>query len=277
MKVKTLHLMIITIIGTLLAGGYFYLRETDAQTPLGEIQLEECFGSLTILYDNYLFADELVAEWGFSCLIEIEDQVILFDTGGDPEILTHNINELEIDVSEIDCIVLSHEHWDHIGGLEAVLDENPGIPVYIPEMFPYHIKSTIRSLGGEVVETVNSTKICESVATTLVLRGPPFEHSLMICTEDGLILVTGCSHPGVDKLVMNAHELTGRDICLVIGGFHLGGASLSVLDDIVDVFDMVGVRRVAATHCTGDVSIDFFRDYYGDEFIEVGAGFNMDF
>ena len=261
----------------IILGGGFVFYNPSNEEPSGQLQLVPCEGSLTILYDNYVFDSSCQAEWGFSCLIETSEMVILFDTGGEPEVLRHNIEALEVDVSEIDCIVISHEHWDHIGGIEVILGEKPDIPVYVPENCPYRIMSSIRSLGGNCIETGNATKITDSISTTVTLNGPPYEQALMIQTNDGLIVVTGCSHPGVDNLVRNAYDLTEESIGLVIGGFHLGNAGDSQLDRICDELDEIGVVCVAASHCTGDNSIDYFRERYGDSFVESGVGFVYEF
>ncbi len=258
--------------------GSAYIFTQNKETPLtGFMQLEPCTGSLTILYDNYIHDSSGRAEWGFSCLIEIEDTTILFDTGGEPEVLRHNIEAFNVDVSEIDCIVLSHEHWDHIGGMEVILSESPGLPVYLPEDTPYHVTSTLRSLGGECIELENSTRICDSIATTLTLDGPPREQALMIRTQDGMILVTGCSHPGVHNLARTAYEVMGVEIQLVIGGFHLGGASEATLNGICDELDDLGVEKISATHCTGDEAREYFRERYGEDFVESGVGFHLEF
>ena len=261
----------------IIIGGYFVFFSSIEEEVYGQVQLEPCEGCLTILYDNYVFDPRCQAEWGFSCLIETPEMVILFDTGGEPEVLRNNIEALEVDVSQIDCIVISHEHWDHIGGIEVILGEKPDIPVYVPEDFPYHIMSSIRSLGGNCIETGNATKITESISTTNTLNGPPNEQALMIQTDDGLILVTGCSHPGVENLARNAYDLTEESIRLVIGGFHLGNAGDSQLGRICDVLDEIGVEHVSASHCTGDDSIDYFREHYGDSFVESGVGFVYEF
>lgn len=266
---------IIFIAGVLLIilGGYFIFYSSTEEEAYGFVQLEPCEGSLTVLYDNYVFDSRCQAEWGYSCLIETPEMVILFDTGGEPEVLRHNIEAFDVDISEIDCIVISHEHGDHVGAIEIILEEKPGIPVYVPEGFPYNIMSSIRSLGGNCIEAVNATKITESISTTNILSGPPPEQALMIKTTEGLILVTGCSHPGIDNLARNAYDLTGENIELVIGGFHLGNMGEYQLDRICDELDEIGVMSVSATHCTGDDSIDYFRERYGDSFMESGAGY----
>ena len=260
-----------------LIGGVFILYRPAEVPASGVLQLQPTSGSLTVLFDNYLYEADCQTEWGYSCLIETPEKTILFDTGGDPTVLAHNIETLDVDVQEIDCIVLSHEHWDHIGGLEVILGQKSNIPVYVPGDFPYHVMSSIRSMGGECVELGNATKITDSITVTDTLNGPPVEHSLIIKTSDGIILVTGCSHPGVQKLARNAYELTENTIQLVIGGYHLGSATNYMLDRTCDELDEIGVERVSATHCTGDDSIQYFRDRYGDNFIESGVGFHYEF
>ena len=132
-----------------------YLPRDGQETHQHALTLEECSGTLTILYDNNPFEESCVSEWGFSCLVELEDKTILFDTGGDPEVFAHNIEALGVDVTEIDCVVLSHEHWDHVGGIDVVLDANPDVSVYLPETFPYHIKSNTRASAPTSLPTLS--------------------------------------------------------------------------------------------------------------------------
>lgn len=269
---------IFTIVILLAAAGGVYIYNQNMEPQIsGYLELEQSSGSLTILYDNYQYDTDGRAEWGFSCLVETPDKVVLFDTGGEIDILRHNIEAFDVDLSTIDCVVISHEHWDHIGGLEILQSLTPGIPVYVPDGTPYSVKSTIRSLGGECIEAVNATKISDSIAITSTLDGPPREQSLIIRTEEGVILVTGCSHPGVNNLARDAHNIAEKSIRLVIGGFHLGGANESTLDGICDELDEIGVEKVSATHCTGDEAREYFRERYGDNFVESGVGFHMEF
>jgi 7,8-dihydropterin-6-yl-methyl-4-(beta-D-ribofuranosyl)aminobenzene 5'-phosphate synthase len=269
-------LLLIIIIVLIVVSNYFIKNQVDEELD-GVLRLEPCHGKLTVLYDNYIYNSSCLAEWGFSCLIETPETVILFDTGGEADVLRSNIENLGVDVTKIDCIVLSHEHWDHVGGISTILNQKPDIPVYIPEGCPYHIISSIRSMGGIIEESENATRISDSVITTKTLNGPPREHALIIQTDKGLILITGCSHPGVNKLAKNAHEITNESIDLIIGGFHLQGASNLQLDRICDELDEIGVLRVSPSHCTGDDSIEYFRDRYGENFVASGVGFQLEF
>ena len=270
-KGRMLYAFIILLIAV---GGWYITRKDEAHGVLG---LSPCSGTLTVLYDNYPYDQSCQSEWGFSCLIETEEMTVLFDNGGEAGVLAHNIEALDVDLSSVDCVVISHEHWDHVGGLSVILDERPGIPVYVPDLVPYHVKSNIRSMGGEVVETDNSTVLSAGIAITSVHRRNVPEQALMICTDEGTILVTGCSHPGVENFALEAAEALESEIRLVIGGFHLGSATEFILSGIIDGFDEAGVQNIAPTHCTGDNSIGYLREHYGDHFIEVGAGFRLEF
>ena len=254
-----------------------YLPGDEQEAPRSTLSMGERSGTLTILYDNNPYDDRCMTEWGLSCLIELEGETILFDTGGDPGVFAHNIDALGVDLAEIDYVVLSHEHGDHVGGMGVVLDANPDVSVYLPETFPYHIKSNIRVKGAEVVETGNATVVCEGVATTRVLSANPDEQALMVNTPLGLILVTGCSHPGVENLARDALNLTGGEICLAVGGYHLGGATRSQLEALVEEMKELGVLKVAPTHCSGDLARQVFREGYRDDYIDVGVGFSMGF
>ena len=95
-------------------------REGVASSEL-DIGIIERF-RLTIVYDNNPSDERLVTAWGFGCYINADNVTILFDTGGDPEILLKNMAELNLDLKSIDVIVLSHIHGDHVGGLFGFLE-----------------------------------------------------------------------------------------------------------------------------------------------------------
>ena len=144
-------------------------------------------------------------------------------------------------------------------------------------LYRYFVKSNIRSRGGEVVETDNSTVLSAGIAITSVHRRNVPEQALMVCTDEGTILVTGCSHPEADNFASEAAEALESEIRLVIGGFHLGSATELILSSIIDGFDEAGVQNIVPTHCTGENSIEYLREHYGDQFIEVGTGFRLEF
>ena len=120
----------------------------------------------TVLYDNYVFQDGTRADWGFACLIEGAEKTILFDTGTKPEVLLHNAQALKVDLKKVELIVLSHEHGDHTGGLQAVLAEKPKATVYFPASFPAEFGRKAREAGAETRAVDKPIEICRNVHLT---------------------------------------------------------------------------------------------------------------
>ena len=236
------------------------------------IEMEKTNVSIITIYDNYEYNPELKTGWGFSCLVKTEKENILFDTGADSPTLLSNMEKLGIAPKEIDTLVLSHIHGDHTGGLAGVLDKNSNVTVYLPKSFPADFKKMVKSYSSEIVEVSNSIKISESVSTTGELGTLIKEQSLIINTENGLVVITGCAHPGIVNIVKKAKELTNENIYLVMGGFHLSGASDSEIRKIVSSFRELGVERVAPCHCSGDRTRELFEKEYKDNFIKNGVG-----
>jgi 7,8-dihydropterin-6-yl-methyl-4-(beta-D-ribofuranosyl)aminobenzene 5'-phosphate synthase len=173
---------------------------------------KEAYMKVTIVYDNEVMKKELGAGWGFSALIEDEKtSPILFDTGADSSTLLHNMKELDIDPKNIRIIVISHAHGDHTGGLSEILKVNEIAELYIPSSFR-------RVFPGRKVTIVgkDSIQICQDVFSTGELKG--IEQSLAIKTNKGILVVVGCSHPGVGEII-DAASRFGK-VYGIVGGFH---------------------------------------------------------
>jgi 7,8-dihydropterin-6-yl-methyl-4-(beta-D-ribofuranosyl)aminobenzene 5'-phosphate synthase len=228
--------------------------------------------TIIIVYDDHPYDHRLKAAHGFSCLVKLPEKSILFDTGGDSSILLDNLTKLGIDPKEINMVVLSHIDWDHVGGLPAFLKQNSDVTVYLPQSFPGRFKHEVKSCGGKVEEVHEANTLFEDVYTTGELDGGIKEQSLVVRTERGLVVVTGCAHPGVVKIVQKAKEIANDRVYLVLGGFHLGGASTSYIESIIASFKELGVEKVAPCHCSGDRTCQLFRERYGENYIECGVG-----
>jgi 7,8-dihydropterin-6-yl-methyl-4-(beta-D-ribofuranosyl)aminobenzene 5'-phosphate synthase len=149
---------------------------------------------LTIIYDNEVYKKDigLKSDWGFSCLIETTDKTILFDTGARGAILLSNMEKLRINLEGISKIVISHEHWDHNGGLEA-------LSPLVNEVELYRLADKSPSENMQLVSVENSCEITEGMYTTGRLKGSPVdEHSLILHGNNGCYVLVGCSHPGVE-------------------------------------------------------------------------------
>lgn len=223
--------------------------------------------TLISLYDNYQVKPGLKTDWGFSTLVKIDGEVILFDTGGDAQILLYNMKKLGIEPASIKKVIISHIHSDHLGGLMGFLEKNSDVQVFIPLSFPESVKNRIRNAGAQLVEVSGPVKITDCVYTTGELPGPPEEQSLIIDSPRGLVIITGCAHPGILNIVRKAREfMEKKEVYLVLGGFHHPRL------EVVRAFRVLGVKKVAPSHCTGERQREAFKKEFGDDFIPYGVG-----
>ena len=222
----------------------------------------------TIVYDNETVSPGLASAWGFACLVGDD---LLFDTGGDARRLLSNMEKLGIDPMGIETVVLSRAHGDHTGGLRELLNTGVHPTVYVPRSFPARFRAEVRSLT-ELVEVVEPVQIRPGIHTTGAVVSRIVEQALAVETADGLVVVTGCAHPGVVKMERRAKEHANGELTLVVGGFHLGGASTRRVARTIAGFRDLGVQRVAPCHCTGGQAIRTFAEAYGDNCVRVGVG-----
>ncbi len=228
--------------------------------------------TVTILYDNYPFGEGLKTDWGFSCIIKGAEKTILFDTGANGDILSHNVNKIGVDPKDVDLVVFSHIHGDHTLGVFWFLNENNNVSVYIPISFPEDFSRGIEEAGSKAIRVDKPVEICKNVHLTGELTGPADEQALILDTSQGLVVITGCAHPGIVNMVKRAKEVVKKDVYLVFGGFHLVSKSEAEVKEIIRQFKKLGVQNVGATHCTGDLAIGMFKQAYGENFIQMGVG-----
>ncbi|MFW6126635.1 MAG: MBL fold metallo-hydrolase [Thermodesulfobacteriota bacterium] len=206
---------------------------------------------ITIIYDNEAWAPDLKPDWGFACLVEPGNgERLLFDTGAKGAILLENMGKLGIDPRTIPMIFISHSHWDHLGGLPAVLEQNPQATVYLPASCPKPEKA------GQVVGIQGSQRLTSHLMSTGELNN--IEQSLVVDTGHGLAVVSGCGHPGVGA-ILEAAASFGR-VTALIGGLH-GFQEYDLLRDL---------SLVCPCHCTQHIAE--IKQRYPDTFVPGGAG-----
>jgi 7,8-dihydropterin-6-yl-methyl-4-(beta-D-ribofuranosyl)aminobenzene 5'-phosphate synthase len=227
--------------------------------------------TITVVYDNNPYDPRLRTDWGFSCLVELDETTLLFDTGGDGEMLLSNMSTMGLDPQEIDHVVLSHIHGDHTGGVRSLLATGVRPVVHVPHSFPETFKDELRS-WTHVRDVSNGTTIAEGFHSTGELGSNIIEQSLVIDSPEGLVIVTGCAHPGIVNVVTKVTEIQEGDIYLVMGGFHLRDQSSEELRRLIAAFRRLGVQKVAPSHCTGEQAMTLFAREWGADFIDSGAG-----
>ena len=231
---------------------------------------------ITVLYDNYTLTEGCTTDWGFSCFIKGMEKCILFDAGAYGNILLGNMDKLGINAQDADLMVISHNHGDHTGnwqtngGVLSFLARNSNILAYLPSTVPSGPIQTIKATGATTQSVYAQRQICDGVHLTGLMGG--IEQSMILETPKGLVVVTGCAHPGIVNIIQKAKQMLDKDIYFVFGGFHLLNDSDSQIMSKIDQFKSLGVRKVGASHCTGDRAIELFRQEYGKDFVPIGVG-----
>lgn len=262
---------------------------------------------VTILYDAFGKSPRMKKDWGYSALVEYGGKRILFDTGNNPATFAHNVKAAGVDLKRLDFVVISHRHLDHTAGLNYLLSVNPNVKIYAPKeafgvfgsslpsgfyrkqdslpedmrYFDGHPDDTL-TLGtpwpkGQFV-TVDSTlevapgvhliSLVSEAVGTKELR----ELSLALETPQGMIVVAGCSHPGIERIVRAAMGIDPR-VHMVLGGFHLPAAPDREIARIATALhDTLKVERLAPGHCTGEPAFYLFRNTWKERYTYAGVG-----
>jgi 7,8-dihydropterin-6-yl-methyl-4-(beta-D-ribofuranosyl)aminobenzene 5'-phosphate synthase len=288
----------------LLAGLFSATVALSAESRAGAVRI-------TILYDAFGKRSGLEKDWGYSAFVEYGGKRILFDTGGNPEILAKNAKAAGVDLSRLDFAVLSHRHSDHMGGMDHLLRVNPGVRIYAPKenfgvygsSLPSSFYRRDESLPGEqryydgspppvmkfgsawprahfdLIE--RSTQIAPGIhlislvsenAGTLELR----ELSMVIETRDGIVVMVGCAHPGIENIVRAATSID-TTIHLVVGGLHWVATNDSdIRQRTASLRDRWKVDSVAPGHCTGEPAFAALKKAFGDRYLYSGLGTRLE-
>lgn len=211
---------------------------------------------ITVIYDNEVWREGLRSDWGFYCLVDLEGvPKILFDVGAKGSILLQNMGELGIGPEDIDEIFISHSHWDHTGGISSFLDENRNVKVYTPTSY------SPPSNAKEIIEVKDSTQIHESIFSTGELAG--VKQSLVVESGNGLVVIAGCSHPGIGRVLDTASQF--GNVFALVGGFH----------GFREFDRLKGLGSICPCHCTEFKSE--IHERYPEKSHRCGAGKILEF
>jgi 7,8-dihydropterin-6-yl-methyl-4-(beta-D-ribofuranosyl)aminobenzene 5'-phosphate synthase len=262
---------------------------------------------ITVLYDAFGKNAAMTKDWGYAALVEINGKRILFDTGDDPAILAKNVKAKGVDLTKLDFVVLSHRHSDHVSGLSYLLSVNPKVKIYAPKegfgIFGSDLPSKfyrkdealpaeMRYYGGTPPEIMKfgtvfpganiqlidkTTELVPGITLIALVSDAPGtkelkELSLAINTPDGIVLVVGCSHPGIESIVAEAAKINPH-IHFIAGGFHLVVAQDPAIEKVATTLhDTYKVDYIAPGHCTGEPTFAALQRTFGDHYLYAGLG-----
>jgi 7,8-dihydropterin-6-yl-methyl-4-(beta-D-ribofuranosyl)aminobenzene 5'-phosphate synthase len=253
-------------------------------------------------------------EHGLAFLIEAKSGRTLFDTGRSGTVLLHNLELLGIKPKAINALALSHAHYDHTGGLPALLDQVAGIPLYAhPDLFRgrfsrrEEVKSVGLSLEREALEqrlalqlSAEPTEILPGVWTTgeitdraepegrsahHLVRGvegwepDPYrdDMALVLETGKGLVVLCGCCHAGLLNTLAHVRRTFGLDIAAVAGGTHLLQADEAHLRRVIEVLRELGLPKLYLNHCTGQRAYVTLAQAFGETVAPCPVGTSFEF
>lgn len=228
--------------------------------------------TIKVLYDNYAHDKALQTDWGFSCLVIGTEKTILFDTGAKGDVLLQNMANMNVAPDAVEVAVISHNHDDHTSGLLSVLDKNRKMIAYLPPSCPQTLVQQTERRGAKVVTVTKPVEVCQGVYVIGPTGDEIVEQALVVDTDKGLVVITGCSHPGVMEIAKRAKDHLGREVYMICGGMHLLDMSETQVRDVIAELKSLGVQQIGPTHCTGEKAIGLFKEAFGDGFVELGVG-----
>jgi 7,8-dihydropterin-6-yl-methyl-4-(beta-D-ribofuranosyl)aminobenzene 5'-phosphate synthase len=266
---------------------------------------------VTILYDAFSDSKDVTKDWGFSAFVEHDGKRILFDTGNNAAIFEHNVKALGIDLTKLDFVVISHSHTDHSTGLKYVLKVNPAVTVYAPKEGATQFGGTLPQAflrpapglpikmryfdgnypdklpvgrlyeGGNFLLVDTLTEIAPGIFLVPTISKNPgtlelHELTLAIKGPQGLTLVDGCSHSGIEEILQAATAIDSR-FHIVFGGLHLVTTPEDQIDVLVaNLKNKWKLEKIAPGHCTGEAAFLRLQKAYGEDCYYAGAGTRLD-
>jgi len=229
---------------------------------------------LKILAEGSTKWQRFITHWGLSILI---DDDVLFDTFGRPDYVLMQLKRCNANVGKIKHIAISHDDWDHVAGLWKILERNQNLTVYICPHFKPEIKAKIAWYGAHLIEAEGAINIRDDIYLSGELTGSRGdcdipEQYLAIKTSKGIVVITGCAHPGIVEIVQHAKTSFGQDVRLLIGGFHLKDHTAKEAHTIILRLKALGVSQVIPFHCTGRIAQGLFNKEFKHNCIIPGEG-----
>lgn len=268
---------------------------------------------ITVLSDN-IGCGALQGEWGLSFHIEFNGKSILLDTGGSDRFLG-NAEVLGIDISKVDIAVLSHAHYDHSRGMKAFFGANPTSAFFISpnaaencyagwKCLSRYIglpKGILSEYAAHIVRAQGVAEISEGVFVVphttpglgaagrkshmYVRRGVHFvpddfshEQSLVLRTDEGLVILNSCSHSGPDVVLDEVGSaFPGEEVRAYLGGLHLFRLDDDKVRGVAARIGAAGLKKLYTGHCTGERAFRILKEELGDKVEQFRCGMEIEF
>jgi 7,8-dihydropterin-6-yl-methyl-4-(beta-D-ribofuranosyl)aminobenzene 5'-phosphate synthase len=310
-KIKERVMQVARLFVLMTVFGPAWLLSSYAMSPAARAMSTAGSPRITILYDAFGKDATMTRDWGYAALVEINGKRVLFDTGDDPAIFAKNVKAKAVDLKNLDFVVLSHRHTDHVGGLSYLLSVNPKVKIYAPkEGFGIFgsdlpgkfyrkddsLPTEMRYYNGAPPETMKfgttfpganiqlidkTTEVAPGITLIALVSDAPGtkelkELSLAINTQNGIVLVVACSHPGIEAVVAEAVKINPH-IHFIAGGFHLVVAPDAAIASVASALhDTYKVDYIAPGHCTGEPTFAAMQRIFGDRYLYAGLGTTLE-
>ena len=237
-------------------------------SPAADPELE-----IRVIYDNTSAREDVPADWGFSSVVTFRGRRALFDSGTKPDLFLSNLKKMGVEPSSIETAMISHEHPDHRNGVNELYPLYPKMTVHFLDAFYEKAFDEAAAAGMKVSREVRPYELIPGAYSTGMIPGDPPEQSLAIETSKSVVLIVGCSHPGIVTIVENVKRQRGvGSIRLLLGGFHMFQQNERQIRTQIGRLRELNVKRVMPAHCSGDLAKQLFHEVYGDSFEPLGAG-----
>jgi 7,8-dihydropterin-6-yl-methyl-4-(beta-D-ribofuranosyl)aminobenzene 5'-phosphate synthase len=228
---------------------------------------------IRVIYDNTSAREDVPADWGFAAVVTVRGRRVLFDSGTKPDLFLSNLANMGVEPGSIEAAMISHQHPDHRNGIQRLYPLHRRMRVHFLDAFYPRAYEEAAAVGLRPRREAGPFELVPGAHSTGMIEGDPHEQSLAVETSQGIVLLVGCSHPGIVKIVETVRRQRSVDeIFLVLGGFHMFQQQEEQIRIQIARLRELKVRRVMPAHCSGDLAKDLFREAYGENFEPLGAG-----
>ncbi len=228
---------------------------------------------IRVIYDNTSARADVKEDWGFSAVVTFKGRRVLFDSGTKPELFLENLKKLDVDPKSIEQTIISHTHDDHRSGVYKLYPLNPRMKVHFLDLFTLEAFQDAAKIGMRPDRVTRPFELLPGMYSTGTVAGDPPEQSLLIETSHGMVMLVGCSHPGVVQMVEAAERQRKKNsVRLLLGGFHMFRQRPEQIAPQIVRLKELGVERILPAHCTGDLARQMIRDTFKSGYDTAGAG-----